>query len=244
MLEKFLYNFTKEYIFVCKQDMTDYINLGGNTQIKLKSNIIYPGADFMSSYQKKHYRTILRNELGFCDGDHVIGTIGRLDFQKNPEIFIEIAKKYLQTDNHAKFLWIGKGAYKNNLEKYINKLELSDKFRMTGYIEDVEPYYSVFDTFVITSRYEGLPVTILKALACGVPAVGFRINGINDLSNRFKMVHGVKAFHINDFVDKLAHAKKQSKMDKKTSESESNFIKNNFHLNKMYENIIEVYDSI
>ena len=133
--------------------------------------------------KQKTSRIELRSKLGFSDNDHVVGTVGRLDFQKNPQIFIEIANSYSKIDGDAKFLWIGKGVYREDMEKRINELALSDKFILPGYVDDVEPYFSVFDTFIITSRYEGLPLTVLKSIACGVPVVSYLINGINDLSN-------------------------------------------------------------
>ena len=243
-LEKLFYILTTKYIFVCNQDMIDFIKLGGNIKIKEKSHIIYPGADFFELDKQKQFRTDLRKKLGFSDNDHVIGTVGRLDYQKNPKIFIEIASSYSKIDNDAKFLWIGKGAYKEDMEKHINELALSDKFILPGYVDNVEPYFSVFDTFVITSRYEGLPVTILKALACGIPVVGFNINGINDLSKKFSLVNGVEPYSIEEFATKLINAKNMKKSRNKIIKKETEYVRENFNLDRMYDNILKVYDSV
>jgi len=243
-LEKLFYNLTKEYIFVCKKDMNDFIDLGGNIQIKVKSHIIYPGAEFLKLDKQNQFRTELRNKLGFSDSDHVIGTVGRMDYQKNPNIFIEIASNYSKVDNNAKFLWIGKGVYREDMEKYINELALSDKFILPGYVDNVEPYFSVFDTFVITSRYEGLPVTILKALACRIPVVGFGVNGINDLSEQFSSVYGVEPYAIGEFVTKLIDAKNMKKSRSEIIKKETKYVRKNFNLDRMYDKILKVYDSI
>lgn len=243
-LEKLFYTITTEYIFVCKQDMIDFINLGGNPEIVSKSHVIYPGADFLDPDKIKQFRTELRNKLGFNDSDHVVGTVGRLDIQKNPQIFVEIANRYSKLDSDAKFLWIGKGVYREEMEKHINELALSDKFILPGYVDDVEPYFSVFDTFVITSRYEGLPVTILKALACGTPVVGFCVNGINDLSNQFSSVYGVEPYAIGEFVKKLVDAKNMKKSRKEIIKKENEYVRKNFNLDKMYDYILKVYDSV
>ena len=243
-LEKLFYILTTKYIFVCNQDMIDFIKLGGNIKIKEKSHIIYPGADFFELDKQKQFRTDLRKKLGFSDNDHVIGTVGRLDYQKNPKIFIEIASSYSKIDNDAKFLWIGKGAYKEDMEKHINELALSDKFILPGYVDNVEPYFSVFDTFVITSRYEGLPVTIFKALACEIPVVGFRINGINDLSDQYSSVYGVEPYAIVEFVKKLVEAKSMIKTRMELIKKEAEYVREYFNLDRMYVNILKVYDSV
>lgn len=243
-LEKLFYTLTTKYIFVCKQDMIDFINLGGNSQIITKSHIIYPGADFLEPDKQKRFRTELRNKLGFSDSAHVVGTVARLDFQKNPQIFSEIASNYSKIDSDAKFVWIGKGVYRNEVKRQIEKLELSDKFVLTGYIDEVEPYFSVFDTFVITSRYEGLPVTVLKALACGIPVVGFCVNGINDLSHQFSSVYGVEPYAIGEFVKQLVNAKIMIKTRNEIIKKETEYVREYFNLDRMYDNIIKVYDSI
>ena len=237
-LEKALYHFTEKYIFVCRQDMIDFRT---DIKIKMKSYIIYPGAKFYSPGKQNRIRLDLRSDMGFSENDHIVGTVGRLDYQKNPEIFVEIAYEYSIHDPNAKFLWIGKGPCKDNIEKRINELDLGEKFILPGYIDDVEPYFSVFDTFIITSRYEGLPVTILKALGCGKPSVCFHINGVNDLSKNFKMVFGVKPLCIETFVEKLVEAKKLLN-NKKIIEIESNYVRQNYNFEKMYDNILGVYN--
>tara|TARA_B100001971_G_scaffold208580_1_gene230628 strand:- start:278 stop:1405 length:1128 start_codon:yes stop_codon:yes gene_type:complete len=243
-LEKLFYYLTDKYIFVCKQDMIDFISCGGNTQIKIKSYIIYPGAEFLRLDKQEKFRTELRKKLGYSYSDHVVGTVGRLDFQKNPQIFVEIASSYSKIDSEAKFLWIGKGDYKEDLKNHIDQLGISDRFLLPGYIEEVEPYFSVFDTFVITSRYEGLPVTILKALACGIPVVGFNINGINDLSKKFSLVNGVEPYSIEEFATKLINAKNMKKSRNKIIKKETEYVRENFNLDRMYDNILKVYDSV
>ena len=243
-LEKLFYFLTTKYIFVCKKDMTDFIDLGVNTQIKAKSNIIYPGADFIEPVKQEQFRTELRNKLGFNENDHVVGTVARLDYQKNPQIFVEIVNNYSKLDDDAKFLWIGKGALESKIKSQIMKLGLYDKFVLTGYVENVEPYFSVFDTFIITSRHEGLPVTIIKSLACGVPSVGFQINGINDLSDQFKSVYGVEPYSTDEFVKQLIEAKRMIKTSKTLIKKEAKYVREYFNLDKMYHNIIKVYDSI
>jgi len=243
-LEKFFYFLTTNYIFVCKQDMIDFINRGGHFQINIKSHIIYPGINCFEQDKLIRFRNELRNKLGFTDSDHVVGTIGRMDYQKNPQIFVEIASNYYHIDSDAKFLWIGEGVYRNDIKRQIENYGLSKKFKLPGYIHEIDPYFFVFDTFVITSRYEGLPITALKALACGIHVVGFNVNGMNDLSDKFSSVYGVKPFKVQEFVSQLANAKIMMKKGVRITNKDAEYVKKYFNLDLMYENIMKVYDSI
>jgi glycosyltransferase involved in cell wall biosynthesis len=244
LLERIFYYLTTKYIFVCQQDMIDFIKLGGNPRIRSKSCVIYPGASFLNSVQKNHYRSKLRRKLGFSDADHVVGTVARMDFQKNPQIFVKIASRFADVCNNARFLWIGKGVYKIEIENLIEKSGLSDKFVLPGYIDEADLYFSVFDTFIITSRYEGLPVTPLKAIACGIPVVGFCVNGIKDLSIRFKQFFGVDSDDIDEFVQQLINAKKMFEEEKEMLDREGGYVRNSFNIDSMYGDIIKVYESI
>ena len=243
-LERTFYYLTEQYIFVCHKDMVDFIDFGGNPKIILKSKIIYPGANYLKLHQQTRSRNKLRNNLGIKEDEHIIGTVGRLDYQKNPQMFVDIISDYSQFDNNAKFLWIGKGSLENEVKEKIKDEGLTDKFILPGYVEDVEQYFSVFDTFTITSRYEGLPVTILKSLSCEVPVVAFQINGINDLAKDFKSVLGVKPFSKDEFVKKLIKAKTMKNNEKKIIKTEARYVVENLNMRKMYQKILQVYDSI
>lgn len=242
-LEKIFYYITTDYIFVCEQDMFDFIHYGGNKNIKNKSHVIYPGCDFIDIKSIEKTKKSLRSKLGVSNKDYLIGTVARLDFQKNPQIFVEIANKYLKKNNNAKFIWIGKGNSLLEVKKMIHKYGISDKFILPGFVDDVEPYFSIFDTFVLTSRYEGLPVTILKALACGIPIVSFQINGVNDLSKEFKSVYGIKPFVIDSFVENLILAKEMIKTKPELIKNDGMIIRKKFNMNVMYDNILRVYEN-
>ena len=127
--------------------MLDFIELGGNPHIKYRSHIVYPCANFREPSEQTRYRIELRKNFGFNKDDFVIGTVARLDYQKNPQIFLEIASLFAKTNNNVKFLWIGNGEYRNEIKKQIDRLGLSNKFILPGFIDEVEPYFSVFDIF-------------------------------------------------------------------------------------------------
>ena len=241
ILEKLFFYLTDHYIFVCRQDLINFIDFGGNRKIENRSSIIYPGANFTPATDNISYRCTFRKSLGLNDDDFVIGAIARLDYQKNPLFFFRFAAFYAKINKDAKFLWIGDGAQSDKVMQLIKEKGLEDKVILTGYIPDVESYYSVFDIFTITSRYEGLPVTSIKSLAAKVPVVGFLRNGMIDLDKKFDSFIAVPFEDMDQFIQAVKRAKLLIEESSDSLEADSNYIRNNWNMDAMCNEIISLY---
>ena len=114
----------------------------------------------------------------------------------------------------------------------------------TGFVEDVEPYFSIFDIFVLTSKYEGLPITIVKALSLEIPVVSFKINGVNDLDKKYKSVFGAIPFKSKSFVSKLKECELYIKKNIHQLKKESISIRNNFSNQEMLNKINDLYSKL
>lgn len=241
LLEKLFFYLTDYYIFVCRQDLIEFIDFGGSKKIKNRSSIIYPGANFSPSLDNISTRYTLRKSLGFNEDDFIIGSIGRLDYQKNPFFFVYFASLYIRINKNVKFLWIGDGAHYDEVVKLINEWGLESKIILTGYIPEVEDYYSVFDIFTITSRYEGLPVTSIKSMAARVPVVGFLRNGMIDLHEKFDSFFGVPFEDMDQFIHAVEEAILMIEENSDLLEVESKFIRDNWSMDAMCSEIISLY---
>jgi glycosyltransferase involved in cell wall biosynthesis len=241
ILEKLFFYITDHYIFVCKQDVEDFILHGGNKKIKDRSSIIYPGAEFTILQDIRTNRKILKEELGIGHEDFVIGCVARMDYQKNPLFFFRFAALYSKIDKNAKFLWIGDGAQSDEVVEFIKKEGLEGRVILPGYIPEVESYYLVFDIFTITSRYEGLPVTCVNSLAAQVPVVGFLINGMIDLDEKFDSFFGVPFENMERFIQAVEEAKIFINNGSSTLKNESEFIRINWDMDTMCRKIISLY---
>lgn len=244
LLERAFYHLTDAYIFVCQADMVEFVCMGGNRGMVAKARVIYPGTVFLSEDERRRHRLELRVKLGYRESDFVIGSIGRLDYQKNPQAFVAIAKQYAKTDRTARFLWVGEGRDRGEVEELVARAGLSDRFTLAGFVADAEPYNAVFDAFVLSSRYEGLPLSVVKALSCAMPVVGFLVNGMRDFHGRFESVIAIAPGDSEAFVKGLATARAMLGTSRSTLDREARIVRETMNGDRMYEAILDLYTSM
>lgn len=113
--------------------------------------------------------------------DYVVGNISRLEEQKNPLEFFEIAKRMIYKNENIKFLWIGNGSLNKLINKFINDNYMSDKCIVLPYNEETKHLIKRFDIFLCTSLYEGYPYVLLDACVNEIPIVCSDIEGNKDI---------------------------------------------------------------
>jgi glycosyltransferase involved in cell wall biosynthesis len=121
-------------------------------------------------------RESARQALGF--GSHhgpLVGFVGRLIPQKNPDLFLEGVRRVVPSRDDARFAIIGDGREIGTLQVKVADLGLGDFIRFYGHRQDARELVYGLDLLVNTSRYEGMPFSILEAMYAGVPVVAQRI---------------------------------------------------------------------
>jgi glycosyltransferase involved in cell wall biosynthesis len=123
----------------------------------------------------------LRIEFGVPDDAMVVGTVARFIEQKDPITFIRAARLIADRMPNVRFLWCGEGPMRHEIEQLAAELELTSVIHFLGYRKDIANLMNVFDMFVLTSIFEGLPYTILEAMAVGLPLVVTDVVGNRDV---------------------------------------------------------------
>jgi glycosyltransferase involved in cell wall biosynthesis len=123
----------------------------------------------------------VRGEFGFPADCILVGTVGRLAANKAQDDFIRAAGIISKAQPAARFLVVGEGPKRSELERLIRDLRLEGVVVLTGFREDVPSLIAAMDCFVISSIVEGLCTSIMDAQAIGVPVVATRAGGIVDL---------------------------------------------------------------
>ncbi len=115
------------------------------------------------------------------NNDVIITTVGRLSYQKAPEVFVRAAAIAARECHKAKFLYIGTGELMKPIERLALDSGLKNKIIFTGYRNDVFSLLKASHIFVLSSRYEGLPYSILEAMALKLPVVATKVTGTSEL---------------------------------------------------------------
>jgi glycosyltransferase involved in cell wall biosynthesis len=124
-------------------------------------------------------RAEARRILCVPPGMQVVGTVGRLSFQKAPEDFVRALAGLRRSDVFG--VWIGDGPLRAKTERLARKLGLADRMLFTGERQDVPALLPGIDVFAMASRYEGLPCAIVEAMSAGLPVVATAVNAVPDV---------------------------------------------------------------
>ena len=143
-------------------------------------SVILNGVDgdrFQSAKPLEH------KELGLPNHAKIILSVGRVDPQKDPKLFVDALRLLLQEHRDLFGVWIGEGPLKKEMEEYVQSLELQNRIHFPGRRNDVERIMKTADCFVLTSRWEGLPNVALEALSSGLPIVMTDVEGVEELES-------------------------------------------------------------
>lgn len=134
-------------------------------------------------WRKKNATPTLRHEFALTDDQMLVGTVARITFDKDLPTFFEVAASVVRERPGTVFVIVGDG-YGNELKQAraaINARGLTDVVRLTGHRTDLLDIYISFDLFLMTSLTEGMPNTILEAMAMELPIVSTRVGGVPEL---------------------------------------------------------------
>lgn len=123
-------------------------------------------------------RARARSLLGISDTAQVVGTVGRLDYQKAPEDLLQAVAR-MRTP--ALLVWVGDGELARRTAYDVRRLGLGSRVRLLGNRDDVGDLLPAFDVFALASRYEGLPCVVVEAQQCGIPVVATAVNAVPDV---------------------------------------------------------------
>jgi glycosyltransferase involved in cell wall biosynthesis len=141
--------------------------------------VINPAIDWPGVQPSPAVRAAARRHLGVPVGCKVVGTVGRVDYQKAPECFVDAIAAVDRPDVYA--VWIGDGPLRRGMEQRAVRRGLQDRFSCLGHRDDVPQLLPGLDVFAMASRYEGLPCAVAEAMKAGLPVVATAVNAVPDV---------------------------------------------------------------
>ena len=182
LIEKILALFTDKVIVVSegvKREVTERLKI-----VSEKKSIVIPlGLELDKFLLSEDYKGVFRKEMGIKGDTLLVGIIGRLVPIKNHKMFIDAALKIKSAlrDYDIKFLVIGDGELRLDLEAYTKKIGMAGTIIFTGWIRDLAKVYADLDLVTLTSLNEGTPVSLIEAMAASKAVVSTDVGGVADL---------------------------------------------------------------
>lgn len=123
----------------------------------------------------------VRARLGIAPEAPVVGTVVVFRPQKRLDLWLEAASAIRRELPSARFLIVGDGPARAELERRRRDLDLTDTVHLVGLQEDVRPYLAAMDVYLMSSDFEGLPIALLEAMAMGLPPVVTSVGGVPEV---------------------------------------------------------------
>jgi glycosyltransferase involved in cell wall biosynthesis len=130
----------------------------------------------------------VRREFGVSDDTTLVGMIARVDEAKDYETLAKAARRLIDVGLSVRFLIVGGHSIEQSQVKHFVRVkqwlaanDVTDHFTFTDFRVDVQRLIHGMDIVVLSTHYEGLPLVLLEAMACGKPVVATAVDGVPEL---------------------------------------------------------------
>jgi glycosyltransferase involved in cell wall biosynthesis len=144
--------------------------------------LVIPNGIPISDYQHPSVsRQVWRKEQGFSKTDVLCVCVARLEKQKNQAMLLSAFARGFRADGRAHLLLVGDGACRQDLEQQVRDLRLRSKVHFLGQRSDVPELLGAADIFILPSENEGNPLSLMEAMAAGLPVIATAVGGVPEL---------------------------------------------------------------
>ncbi|MBU3638552.1 glycosyltransferase [Polynucleobacter sp. AP-RePozz3-80-G7] len=208
---EYLFGFISDAIIVTsKQEHLHALELGISKSI---TSLIYNGSDPQEIEENKieNFRSICKIE----NPDFIFGFVGRLEYQKAPDLLINAFFHLIKTYPDSKLIMVGDGVLRSQLIDLVHSMGLSERILFPGVFPSCIAM-KTFDVFVLPSRYEGSPYVLYDAALAGLPIVSTPVGGadilVRDGENGYIVEQGDLSALVNKMTDLIVSKSKIGQM--------------------------------
>jgi glycosyltransferase involved in cell wall biosynthesis len=143
--------------------------------------VVYNGIDLAPFATAARCRDQVRRELGVVNDELVIMQVARLDALKDHATAVRTFHRVWQRVPGARLVIVGEGPESSAIERHVRQLGLSAAVQLLGVRSDVPRLLAGADVCLLTSVSEGIPLTLIEAMAAGLPVVATRVGGVDEV---------------------------------------------------------------
>jgi glycosyltransferase involved in cell wall biosynthesis len=206
---------------------------------------IYDGID-VDKFANKERMRLIHEEFSIDDNSMIIGNIAGLTHQKDLFTFLDTAKEIKERapNKKLKYVIVGDGPLRNELETYAAFLGMSNEIIFAGFRNDIADLLPEFDVLLLTSVSEGLPLTIYEAFSSRVPVVATDAGGIKEVITDYETGFVTKVGEPEELANRVLEILDNNSLANEIREKAFNLVKNNHDLPVVKENYYRFYKSL
>ena len=175
-IDRAVNQFVSKHIAVCKSDAR-FLSKKKRVPAS-KIEIIHNGIDGRRVAISPESRQAIRHAIGATETDCVLITVARFHQGKGHRVLLDAMRQLAPQHARAKLVLLGEGEEQAEMRSWCKSYGIADRVWFAGYQPNVGEWLSAADINVLPSFYEGFPLTILEAMAAGLPTVTSNVGGI------------------------------------------------------------------
>ena len=239
-IEKLLSRYCTDMVVCCGEAVRAYA-LSNNIAPSSRLVTIENGVEIPESLPE---RDAARRTLGLPLETPVIVTVGRLARQKAPENFLQAAASVSREVPGVRFLVVGDGPLKSRLQALAEHLGIATSVQFLGFREDVPLILRAADIFALFSRWEGLPLTILEAMAAERPVVATAVDGNVEAVQHGRTGLTSPAEDIDQFAKNLTTLAREPDRARKMGTAGRRLVEERFCVERMARQLSDLYQRL
>jgi len=237
-IEKMTRPFTDHFIAVAGSLKKELVQDGIPPE---RVDVVYNG--LAPSFSFEGTKTSLRKELGIPEDLPILMTIGRLEAVKNQALLLNIWATLSKQEEFCGVI-VGDGPLRQELENQAKALGIEDRVYFLGFRKDIFSLISQADVFILTSHMEGLPITMLEAMAGRTPVVVSKVGGMPEVVELAKNGYTVPPGDVEQFAARIEEMIRQPELRERLAEQGYQTLMKHFTGEIFITNTINIYEKL
>ena len=244
-IRRFIYRYIAEHskLIAVSDDLKQFLvsNIGIN---KRQLDVLPNGVDIDKFKPSESIRNETRSALGIKEGHTLIGAVGNLYPVKGHKFLIDAAALVCAKYPKTIFIIAGRGGLEDDLKKQAVRLGLENNILFLGYREDVDRLLQAMDVFVMSSLSEGLPVSILEAMASRTLIVSTDVGGISEVIKHKSTGYLVEPKSSESLARSLIESIQEKEIKSEILNNAFELVASNHSLSKMLSEYSKLYNRL
>ena len=189
-------------------------------------------------------REVERAAIGVPPNRFLIGWLGRMTEIKRVDVLLDAFARLRAWDVDADLVLIGDGPLRDELQRYAAELGIDERTHFVGYRDEVGSVYAALDAVALSSANEGTPVSVIEALAAGVPAVATDVGGVSDVVRDGVGGYLVPERDADALADRLRVLAVDSALRRQLGEGGARWVRDRYSVRQLIDEIDTLYRSL